>query len=139
MISECYDKVYPEQLMLSIDYSRAALTAVLIFEDCGVLRDRRVLHDTRLGTDGLQNSEANRNDLSHAIRTIASLPLKDGDGVGKTRIENLALIGEDAGNSQLNKILKEVLGNSIPLKVVRNALVCLTPLQGMLHTGAGNS
>lgn len=43
----------PTQLTLTVDYTQAALTALLFVEECGVLEYRRVLHDTRFGVDGL--------------------------------------------------------------------------------------
>ena len=107
----------PEQLILTVDYSRAALTALLVDEECSVFLDRRVLHDTRLGLDGLHDrSEASRSDLERALREITKLPLEDGNGAGLKRINNLVLLGESAGNSQLHDVLKEVLAEQyIPL------------------------
>lgn len=43
----------PEQLILTVDYSRAAMTALLVVEECSVFEYRHVLHDIRLGIDEL--------------------------------------------------------------------------------------
>ena len=37
-----------EQLILTVDCSRAALMALLVHEECGAFEHRCVLHDTRL-------------------------------------------------------------------------------------------
>ncbi|KAL2005637.1 hypothetical protein VTN00DRAFT_10130 [Thermoascus crustaceus] len=59
----------PAQLILKVDYTRAALTALVVFEDCGVFEHRRVLHDTRLDADGLGlSSNSSRDDLARALR-----------------------------------------------------------------------
>lgn len=57
----------PAQLILTVEYTRAAPTALLVFEY------RRVLHDTRLGADGLglsSNSSRSRDDLARALREL---------------------------------------------------------------------
>lgn len=108
----------PEQLILTVDYSRAALTALLVAEECGVFEYRRVLHDTRLGADCLSFSkrsdtpecDSNRSDLAHALRDVSSLPLEGGNGAGLKRIRELVLLGESAGDRLLHDVLKEVLG-----------------------------
>lgn len=112
----------PEQLILTVDYSRAALTALLVDADCGIFEYRRVLHDTRLGLDGLHDrSEASRSDLERAIREVTKLPLENDNGAGLERINNLVLLGESADNSQLHDVLREVLGGQyIPLVTTAN-------------------
>ena len=105
----------PEQLILTIDYSHAALTALLVAEECGIFEDRRVLHDTRLGTDGLSRgsdsseSDSSRSGLVRALRELTSLPLEDGNGAGLMRISELVLLGESASDRRLHDVLREVL------------------------------
>lgn len=106
----------PAQLILTVDYSRAALTALLVAEECGIFEVRRVLHDTRLGADALsRGSDApgpnrSRGDLASALREITRLPVEDGNGEEVTRVGELVLLGESAGDRRLHDVLKEVLG-----------------------------
>lgn len=101
----------PEQLILTVDYSRAALTALLVVEECGIFEYRGVLHDTSLGADALsRRSDSSRSDITHALRNITSLPLEDGNGAGLKQISELILLGESAGDQRLEDVLKEILG-----------------------------
>jgi hypothetical protein len=101
----------PAQLILTVGYTRAALTAILVVEECGVFEYRRVLHDTHLGVDGLSGgSDSSYDDLARALRNVISLPLEDGNGAELKRINNLVLLGESAGDHRLHDVLKEVLG-----------------------------
>ena len=100
----------PAQLILTVDYSRAALTALLVAEECGVFEHRRVLHNTSLGADALSGRfNSGRGDLAQALRHIISLPLEDGNGAGLKQINELVLLGESAGDPGLEVVLKEVL------------------------------
>ena len=47
----------PAQLILTVDYSDAALTVLLLVEECNVFEYRRVLHDTGLGADTVSKYE----------------------------------------------------------------------------------
>lgn len=70
-------------LILTVDYSRAALTALLVTKDCGYLEHERVLHDTSLGADrvfGSCRSDSTREDLVRALRDLISLPVGYGNG-----------------------------------------------------------
>lgn len=100
----------PEQLILTVDYSRAALTTLLVDEECGVFEIRRVLHNPHLGLDGLRESRATSSDLESALRNVTQLPLKDGNGASLNRISNLVLLGESAGDLRLHDALRRVLG-----------------------------
>jgi hypothetical protein len=96
-----------EQLILTVEYSKAALTAVIAHEECGVFEYRRVLHDMTLGSDvpGL-----NREKLEEALRGFVRLPLDDGgNGSDLAYLNNLVLLGESADDSQLHETLREVL------------------------------
>lgn len=44
----------PAQLFLTIEHTRAELTALLVLEECGVDDNVRVLHETDLGVDSLK-------------------------------------------------------------------------------------
>lgn len=106
----------PEQLLLTVDYSRAALTAMLVVEECGVFEYRRVVHDTSLGTDVIAADAESPNFLDsqtklvRALHKLLDLPLQDGNGAGLTHVSGLALLGESADDQHLYRALKEVLG-----------------------------
>lgn len=100
----------PEQLILTVEYSKAALTAMLIYEECAVPQEKRLIHDTNLGSrhDG---SEDHRSSLESTLRDILELPIKDGfGGEDLTYISNLVVFGESAGDLHLHEALKRVLG-----------------------------
>ena len=98
------------QLILTVDYSDAALTAILVFEECNIFEYRRVLHDMRLGASTLSTTPENgQNDLVHALRNITALPLEDGNGVELIHISEVVLLGERADDRRLHKALEEVL------------------------------
>ncbi|KAL8826791.1 MAG: hypothetical protein Q9170_007271 [Blastenia crenularia] len=101
-----------EQLILTVDYSRAALTASLIYDDCGITEiDGRILHDINFGADALSNSsEQVRAEMVLALRSLTTLPLHHCNGEGVTEISALVFTGESAGNTELQDILKEALG-----------------------------
>jgi len=101
----------PMQLILTVDYTQAALTALLVVEECGVFEYRRVLHDTSLGVDGFSGgSDTNRGDLVRALQSFTRLPLEDDNGDELERISNLVLLGESAGDQRLHDVLKDILG-----------------------------
>jgi hypothetical protein len=107
----CYDdppKVNdPIQLVLSIEYTRAALTAVLLADECGVLWDRRVFHDETFGADSVEDTGR----LETALREITKLPLQEGTGAGIRQISHLVLVGESTENPRLRNAIKQVLGS----------------------------
>jgi hypothetical protein len=101
----------PMQLILTVDYTQAAFTALLVVEECGVFEYRRILHDTSLGVDGLSGgSDTNRGDLVRALQSFTRLPLEDDNGGELERMSNLVLLGESAGDQRLHDVLKDVLG-----------------------------
>ena len=102
----------PVPFILTVDYSRAALTALLVTKDCGLLKYERVLHDISLGADrvfGSSRSDSTREGLVRALRDLICLPLDYGNGVGLKRIRNLVLVGESASDRRLHDVLNEVL------------------------------
>ena len=106
----------PEQLVLTVDYSRAALTVLLLSEQCGVFEYHRVLHEMSLGTDALfldtpdtPGSDTGRAQLAQALYDITRLPLETGNGAGLTAISELVVMGESADDSRLHDALVEVL------------------------------
>jgi hypothetical protein len=99
----------PEKLVLTVEYSRAALTALLLSEECAFYKHRRVAQDPRLG-HGSIHGEAGWDDLRRAFSEITELPLKDGNGAGIEQIANVAFLGESARDPQMQHVLRRVLG-----------------------------
>jgi hypothetical protein len=105
-----YDSFGQEKLILAIEYSRAAVTAFLIHDDCGVWQRLRVVHDTRLGLDNLRDGEAGWTDMERVLRNITQLPLKDGTGAGLGYISDIMLLRESARDTRIQNVLRTVLG-----------------------------
>ncbi|KAL8804291.1 MAG: hypothetical protein Q9182_002656 [Xanthomendoza sp. 2 TL-2023] len=119
---ECLDepRKAEEQLILTIDYSQAALTALLVYEECNIFEYRRMLHNTTLGTNSMSNGpKDSRESLLRALRTITELPLGSGNGAELTQINELILTGESAGDQQLEDVLREVLREQAGTLVAR--------------------
>lgn len=116
VMDESYSGSDPEQLILTVDYSRAALTVLLVSEECGVFEHQRVLHETSLGTDALfpdtpqtPGPDTGRAQLAQALYDITRLPLKTGNGAEIMVISELVMMGESADDPRLHDALVEVL------------------------------
>lgn len=121
----CYR--YSREIILAVDYSRAAMSAVLLDELCGNYDWQRFLHRTDLGSDELFgrhetfSSTSGRHDLLLALDNFIRLSLgKDGpyydyeenEGLNDDPLRpigRLVLTGESADNEQLKSVLREVL------------------------------
>ncbi|KAL9098005.1 MAG: hypothetical protein Q9163_006242 [Psora crenata] len=100
----------PAQLILTVEYSGAALTVLLLVEECNVFEYRRVLHDTGLGADTISRTpNGTHEDLACALRRITTLPLEEGNGAQLRLISQLVLLGERADDRLLHRALEEVL------------------------------
>lgn len=113
---EDHGKYDPEQFVLTIDYSRAALTAIIFKEECNIFESWRAVHNMSLGTDNLSKvydmpgSKSSREELADTFRELTSLPSSGGgDGASLKHIRHLALVGESANDKRLHDALKEVL------------------------------
>lgn len=96
----------PAQAFLTVEYTRSALTALLVFEECGVYEDLRVLHETQLG---LQESPQDcRAKLKTALQDIVKLPIEY-DGEVLKSLSNVVLLGESSQDQLLHDVLKDVL------------------------------
>ncbi|KAI4124203.1 MAG: hypothetical protein LQ338_004932 [Usnochroma carphineum] len=113
-----------QQLILTIDYSRAALTVVLMEEECLLIEVVQEVHDTGLGTDALSQVPISHShaSLARALRNITSRPLKDGWPCRISDIDEIVLLGESAGDQRLREVLKEVLGEHFVRHVRRAKL-----------------
>lgn len=125
----------PAKLILSVDYTDAALTALLIFEECNVFEYRRVLHSTELGAaagavvrnngtahiglekltlmdEEVKKVEQSRREeaLARAFRKISTLPLDDGGNGDQLHwISHIILLGERGCDPIMLGVLKDVL------------------------------
>lgn len=106
----------PERLVLTVGYFDTALTAILFYEECGAYEVRRILYDTLLSVQELSKQCSGQDldnclaSLTHALRRLTELPLKDGNGAGLTHIGELVLHGESTDDYRLNKVLEQVFG-----------------------------
>lgn len=111
-----FDKSDPEQFVLTIDYSRAALTAILFKEEYTIFESWRAVHNMSLGTNNLSKvydmpgSKSSREELADTFRELTSLPSSGGgDSASLRHIRHLVLVGESANDKRLHDALKEVL------------------------------
>jgi hypothetical protein len=100
------DQQDPAQAFLSVEYTRSALTALLIFEECGVYEDLRVLHETQLGSQG--SPQDCRAKLIRALRDIVEMPIEYNGEMLKS-LSNVVLLGESSQDHLLHDVLEDVL------------------------------
>ena len=105
MDSKCYPHLVPEQYILTMDYSRAALTAMLINEHCGVYEVLQGLHETSFGTDSWSNESWSI--LVSKLREVIRIPVGHGADASLHHISSVILLGESAGERRLRDALKE--------------------------------
>lgn len=107
----------PPQFVLTLDYSRAALTAVLWLEEGGAFLPRQEIHRVELGVDALEDCKRNGGSsacyagLTQAILEITEhvgQPKPDDDPDVPHHLEQLVLLGESAGDPHLRHALQEV-------------------------------
>ena len=110
-----YDVDDPPQLILTVEYSRAALTAILWIEEVGVFEQCRIRHDLDLGADAIYRCQHSGVDescyegLAEALRQLVKMPLEDVGYDVPSKIGGLVLLGERATDGRLRQILQQVL------------------------------
>lgn len=103
------------QLVLTVDYSRAALTAMLWIVESGVFEYSRIRHDLDLGADALYECQHSPSDkpcyegLAEALRQIVKMPLEAAASNVPTMVGSLVLLGEQATDEHLKETLQQVL------------------------------
>jgi hypothetical protein len=112
----CSSQHTTPQLVLTVDYSRAALTAMLWIEESSIFEYRRIKHDLDIGTDALsrcqqhsQGDEECYKQLAEALRQVIKMPLKETESNVPSVIGVLVLLGERATDERFNEILQQVL------------------------------
>ncbi|OJJ79054.1 uncharacterized protein ASPGLDRAFT_53095 [Aspergillus glaucus CBS 516.65] len=124
LIRYCDADFDPEQLILTVEYTRASLTAILVFELCGLAETRHIFHDTHLGADPLWGgSESDHAEFTRVLCDMVTLPLKDGgNGASIDHISDLVLLGDSAGDQILHHAPKKVLGEQQAAHLVTTAI-----------------
>ena len=80
----------PEQLIFTVEYTRTALAALLVYEECSIFEDQRMRHNPDLGADALSRDRSDGQEkLTSAFCNLARLPLEHGIGAGVPRISEL--------------------------------------------------
>jgi len=110
-----------DKLVLTVEYSRAALTGLVVEVMCNIMATARKLHYPLLGQDGFK-TDATVLDLENALRDITSLPLKSDKGVNtKSRVfDAIVVLGEAADDVQLHEVLRKVLGEQYHVLMKNN-------------------
>jgi hypothetical protein len=107
--------VTPSQLILTVDYSRAALTALLYLEDMCSFELLRERHDVNLGADAINRCQATTSDgkchehLAEALLQIVKMPVEHYEPNVPTKIGGLVLLGERGTDLDLRRVLQHVL------------------------------
>lgn len=113
-----WDECDEERLMLAIDYSRAALTALLIHEDTPLYLTLRTLHSEALGKAALDRACTSPDQIDSdctaplraALTNMTQLPVsEDEDAKDLNFIQTIVPHGESASDSRLNSVLRDVL------------------------------
>ncbi|KAI4741609.1 hypothetical protein E4T50_07983 [Aureobasidium sp. EXF-12298] len=109
----------PAKTYLSLDYSRAGISAFLVEDDCGVAEVLRELHNTTLAAN--VEFPGKHEDLSRTLKNIMR-PIDERLFGAVSRehpveISELVMLGESTEDAMLHEVLSEVLGtNYIDLK-----------------------
>lgn len=96
----------PAQAFLTVEYTRSALTALLVYEDCGVYDNVRVLHEIDIGSQ--ESAHDRRAKLTTALGDLTQMPVEY-DGEVLKSLSNVILLGESSQDQLLRDVLKEVL------------------------------
>ena len=105
----------PAQLVLTVDYNQAALTAILFIEDCGYYEEQQVLHDVSLGARELSHycsvvgEHECRSGLRSALHQLIWETKLNSDEPTPLQTGELVFHGEATADHRLNDVLKEVL------------------------------
>jgi hypothetical protein len=103
-----------KQLVLTVEYSQAALTALVLHECSHVFEVLYILYSTEFRLDQLRaGSGTDVKKMETSLRELLRLPMNPGgDGEELRFINNLVLLGKAAGNSRLHDVLKKILDDS---------------------------
>ena len=117
----CNEYAAKPQLVLIVDYSRAALTLMMYIEETGVFEHFHTEHDTDLGADswmdGEQNSQGYWDRVIEQLRKIVQISLSkltqwDGHKDVPRSIEQVILLGERATDEGFSNAVRGSLGDA---------------------------
>ncbi|OQO13870.1 hypothetical protein B0A48_00745 [Cryoendolithus antarcticus] len=101
------DPPYQEKVLLTVDYSRAGVTAALASECCGMIAPQRAFHDLDPVINGTNITDAER--VVTLLHTLISQPILDSDGDNLHGLDKIILMGELGSTSELRTMLEKVL------------------------------
>ncbi|KAF2670721.1 hypothetical protein BT63DRAFT_199809 [Microthyrium microscopicum] len=102
-----------DKVLVSVEYTKAALTGHLLYLADGVVKIKRVLHSLEFGADALHQAasvSAIEETMKASLREMIHMPIKADHGPPIEHISNVIVIGEAAENKRLNEVLKSVIG-----------------------------
>ncbi len=107
----------PLQLVLAIDYSRAALTTTLLVEEAALFDVQRVIRNASLGANDHSRMSVAPPDYWESIRAqlryVTRMAISDPYVVLPVTISQLVLLGDRATDPQLADAIKNVMGSSV--------------------------
>ena len=108
---DCGD-IEEDRLVLTIDFSRAALTTNLFVDTCGIIERKHDFHSIELGADALlATPEVTGENIAQALHKISELP-RDVWDTEADHISYIVLLGESACDHRFHDVLKEAFGKS---------------------------
>ncbi|KAK4983210.1 hypothetical protein LTR50_007356 [Elasticomyces elasticus] len=123
----------PEQLILTVEYTRQSLTAALWEEECSVLSQRGGVHTNELGHDALEACRRTNDSAScdEAFKSTLRDVLRSQESMSSTdqTIGAVLIMGEQANDDGMMTLLRQVLeeqcsnGESADLSLVRELAV----------------
>lgn len=107
-------------LVLTIDYTQAALTAMILGRLCGRFHVERALHEPRFGAANLAANDDHMA-LKNALQQFIVLPVKCRKNERRfSSIDKVIVFGDAVNDPQIHRVLKEVLKQR-PYDVVTDA------------------
>lgn len=101
-----FDPQDPAQVFLTVEYTRSALTVLLLYEECGVYENVRVLHEIDVGSQ--ESTHDRRAKLTTALGDLTKMPVEFNSEVLKS-LSNVVFLGESSQDQLLRDVLKDVL------------------------------
>lgn len=105
-----YTSCGPDRLVLAVDASRAALTAFVFLDECGMDEAVRGYHNTSLGRHAWLSDNEWTLEMSEALSSMIALPVHLDDGSTLDHIHRVVVLGEAADHLISDSSLFETLG-----------------------------
>ena len=115
------------QLILTVNYSWAVLTAMLWLENADIFEECWIWHNVNLSRDALyrcqhlQSKKPCYEQLTEMLYQIVKMPLEDIESDISDMIEDLILLSERATNEHLKEILQQMLQKQTVLISIANS------------------